>query len=489
MGRRRGGPRALGPGRGAGPTARRPGVDTGRRARRRAGSCARRGSESGAPGPVAGPIRVLREPRRAHPPESRADRHAGRLRLRPHDFRAAAAPSGASLDARDLRADLRDLQDLPDHAGQVHPAARAVHRRRHRPLLRRAAAVHGDQGRGHPVLQPDRHRRQLRCRLVRHPHQYVRQLTDRVCQSRGQALSALRHPAQGRDEHRHAAHLGRAVPDALHPAVRARRLRRRLLHRLRHRRVARRGGASHRWRHLHQDRRHRLRPDEDRLQHQGRRRAQPRRDRRLHRRQRRRLGRPLRRRLRDLRRHRRGAHHVHHAGRAGPDRAGPAAGLDLHDARRDGHRQRRFLPGERGHRARPLRRRPDDELRAAADAAGLADVAGVDRDDLRRLEAPDSDAGRRQHAVVEAGDGDHLRHVGGRGHPGAGQNLHFDRVVAREGSRLVIEGGRGVAQHPVGAGRRQLQRLLARDQHRRADVDRRCSRSAWSRSASWGWAR
>ena len=39
------------------------------------------------------------------------------------------------------------------------------------------------------------------------------------------------------------------------------------------------------------------------------------------------------------------------------DGAGPAAGLDLHDARRDGHRQRRLLPGERGHRARPLRDR------------------------------------------------------------------------------------------------------------------------------------
>ena len=78
----------------------------------------------------------------------------------------------------------------------------------------------------------------------------------------------------------------------VHPALRPARLRRPLLHRLRHRRVARRRGAAHRRRHLHQDRRHRLRPDEDRLQDQGRRRAQPRRHRRLHRRQRRRLGRP-----------------------------------------------------------------------------------------------------------------------------------------------------------------------------------------------------
>ncbi len=44
-----------------------------------------------------------------------------------------------------------------------------------------------------------------------------------------------------------------------------------VLHRLRHRRVARRLGAPHRGRHLHEDRRHRLGPHEDRLQDQGRR--------------------------------------------------------------------------------------------------------------------------------------------------------------------------------------------------------------------------
>ena len=101
-----------------------------------------------------------------------------------------------------------------------------------------------------------------------------------------------------------------------HPAVRAGQLRGPVLHRLRDRRVARRGGAAHRGRHLHQDRRHRLRPDEDRLQDQGRRRAQPGRHRGLHRRQRGRLGRPLGGRLRDLRRDRRRADHLHPAGLA-----------------------------------------------------------------------------------------------------------------------------------------------------------------------------
>ena len=55
---------------------------------------------------------------------------------------------------------------------------------------------------------------------------------------RGKPFPMLRHPAQGRDEHRHAADLGRAADHALHPAVHPRRLRRPLLHRLRHRRVA-----------------------------------------------------------------------------------------------------------------------------------------------------------------------------------------------------------------------------------------------------------
>ena len=92
-------------------------------------------------------------------------------------------------------------------------------------------------------------------------------------------------------------------------------LRRTLLHRLRHRRIAGRRGAAHRGRHLHQDCRHRLRPDEDRLQDQGRRRAQPGRDRRLHGRQRGRFGRTQRGRLRNLRRHRRRADHLHPARR------------------------------------------------------------------------------------------------------------------------------------------------------------------------------
>ncbi len=206
---------------------------------------------------------------------------------------------------------LRQIRDLPAHKSmkeisdiiwetcKTYLIRRAssscswsVHRRHHRGLLRLSAALRGAcEVAGHPALQRGRHRRQLRGGLVRHPRQHLRQLAHRLRQPGRQALPGLRHPAEGGHEHRHAADQRRADPDAGHPAVHPRRLRRPVLHRLRHRRVAGRGGAAHRRRHLHQDRRHRLRPDEDRLQDQGRRRPQPRRHRRLHRRQRRRLGR------------------------------------------------------------------------------------------------------------------------------------------------------------------------------------------------------
>ena len=156
-------------------------------------------------------------------------------------------------------------------------------------------------------------------------------------------------PLKAGHEHRDAPHQRGAVPDALYLAVRPRRLRGAVLHRLRHRGVAVRGRPPDRRRHLHQDRRHRLRPHEDRLQHQGGRRPQPRGHRRLHGRQRRRLRGAERRRLRDLRGHGRGPHLLHPARRAPGDDPGPAPGVDLRHAGHDDRGQRRLLPGQRGH--------------------------------------------------------------------------------------------------------------------------------------------
>ena len=239
----------------------------------------------------------------------------------------APGPQG---HARDLGAHLRDLQDLPDHPGQVPRilwAFIAVIIVVYFGVLLHFSA---DRGAHHPALQPRRHRWAATAWPGSASASTPSPTPARPSPAcRGKPFPTYAIPLQVRHEHRHAADQRRAGHHALHPALHPGRLGRPLLHRLRHRRVAGRRGAAHRRRHLHQDRRHRLRPDEDRLQDQGRRRPQPRRHRRLHGRQRGRLGRPHRRRLRDLRRHRRGAHHLHPPGGERPDRPGPAPGLDL----------------------------------------------------------------------------------------------------------------------------------------------------------------
>ena len=100
-----------------------------------------------------------------------------------------------------------------------------------------------------------------------------------------------------------------------------------------------------------------------------------------------------------------------------------------------------LVPDQRGDRQGALRQRDEDELRGAADVAGLADVDRVGRADLRRVVRADRGA-RRRHAVVEAGDDHHLRHAGRRDHSRAGQGLHVGGVEPREGSRDLVAGGR-----------------------------------------------
>ena len=98
----------------------------------------------------------------------------------------------------------------------------------------------------------------------------------------GRPLPVYCHPARVRDEHRDAAHQRRALHHAVHPPLRPRGVRGAVLHRLRDRRVPRRGGAPDRRRDLHEDCGHRLGSHEDRVQHQGGRRAEPGRHRRLY---------------------------------------------------------------------------------------------------------------------------------------------------------------------------------------------------------------
>ena len=111
------------------------------------------------------------------------------------------------------------------------------------------------------------------------------------------------------------------------------------------------------------------------------------------------------------------------------------------------------------------------ELRNAADGARLADLDRVGRHDVPRFVSADSRAGRR-HDVVEAVDGHHVRHARRRHHSGAREGLHVDRVGARARGRVVVARRGRVAEHPCRARRRQLQRVLARAEHRRADERR-----------------
>jgi len=101
---------------------------------------------------------------------------------------------------------------------------------------------------------------------------------------------------------------------------------------------------------LHEDCGYRLRPDEDRLQDQGRRRAQSGRHRGLHGRQRGRFGWPIGRRFRDLRCDRRGVDHLHPAGCQGTFGSGAVAGVDLRHAQHDDDRFRRWLLRQCRHR-------------------------------------------------------------------------------------------------------------------------------------------
>ncbi len=88
---------------------------------------------------------------------------------------------------------------------------------------------------------------------------------------------------------------------------------------------------------------------------------------------------PERRRLRDLRRHRRRVDLVHPARGSRSEGPGPAAGVDLRDAHRDDHRQRPVVLHQRDDRQRQVRECRQDELRGAADLAGVAHLVHLGR--------------------------------------------------------------------------------------------------------------
>ena len=177
--------------------------------------------------------RIFPRIRRSHAPPRRHPGLCTWPALRADDLRAAQKPARPRLDARDFRADLRDLQDLPAAAGQVPPGALVIHRRDRCRVFRVACGgrrpgdrrddprVPAAEGGDHSPLQSHRHRRQLWRGVVRHPREHVRELADGLRQPAWPAVSLLRDSAQGGHEHRHDADQRRAAADVVHPAVRA----------------------------------------------------------------------------------------------------------------------------------------------------------------------------------------------------------------------------------------------------------------------------
>ena len=164
-----------------------------------------------------------------------------------------------------------------------------------------------------------------------------------------------------------------------------------------------------------------------------------------------------------------------------PADPGAAARLDLRDAHHDDRRQRPVLPAQQRDLGEgEVRQRRHDELRGAADDSLVwltSIVSVVITYVVSYLLIPTLGDG---HAVVEALDVITLRHAGRRDHSRARQGLHVDRLGPRQGSRHVRARGRRVARHPVGPGRRQLQRLLAGPGHRRPDGRPGTSSARWA---------
>src|SRR5580692_3009235 len=169
----------------------------------------------------------------------------------PGDLHQAEKPAGASRDARDLRIDLRDLQNLPDHAGEIPAVAGSVYRRGDRVVLRRAAALRGSAGDYYSGVQHGWDHGEFWRGLVRDSREHVREFAHGVCGTARQAVSDLSHSAGSRDEHRDDADQRRIADDAFHSAVHPRRLRGAVFYWICDWRISGSGGAAYRGRHFH----------------------------------------------------------------------------------------------------------------------------------------------------------------------------------------------------------------------------------------------
>ena len=156
------------------------------------------------------------------PAPARPRRLRARHGLRPRHLHAAQERARPQVDARDLASSsTRPARRTSSRRSSSSCILEALHRRRsssstsaslkHEPrrhasciiLLFSLVGIAGSCAR----------------RLVRHPREHLRELAHGVRRAQGQAVPRLRDPAQGRHEHRHAAHLVELVADARHPAL------------------------------------------------------------------------------------------------------------------------------------------------------------------------------------------------------------------------------------------------------------------------------
>ena len=120
----------------------------------------------------------------------------------------------ARIHARNLGADLRDLQNVPRSRKASSWRCWRFSSARSSSFTSASWTYGGDQSRLYPAFQPVGSP-ELRRGLVRHPREHVRQLAYRLRQPHAAKPVPATHSPEGRDEHRHDADQHRAGDHAL----------------------------------------------------------------------------------------------------------------------------------------------------------------------------------------------------------------------------------------------------------------------------------
>jgi hypothetical protein len=180
---------------------------------------------------------------------------------------------------------------------------------------------------------------------------------------------------------------------------------------------------------------------------------------------------PLGRRLRDLRRDGRRAHHVHPA-RGRPRACRSSSSLVwIFDAHHHGHRLGRLVLRQRGMSPRPSTPTPT-KMNFEHPLTQLVVSPRSSRSPSPSSLVPPHPRPRANHAVVEALGHHHVRHARRRDHPRAHQGLHLHRVRAT-----------------CAKSSRRPSRAAPRSTSSRASSPATSRRTGWASSSSSSWAR